>query len=183
MFERQIKGIIAISVFLAIIPFIIFLTASYTDSKNPVLSTFDSQTLIIEIVSEGGESDIFFVEPGTSVNQMLSHLEFDRNIKKDIQLQNGMKVRLVPQESQQGIVIERMEAAKRLALGLSLDINQAGLDELLLVPGIGDALAANIIAWREKIGRFERLEQLMDIKGIKGKKMSKLSKYLYVDQL
>ncbi len=30
-----------------------------------------------------------------------------------------------------------MEAAKRLALGLPLDINLAGLDELKLIPGVG----------------------------------------------
>jgi competence protein ComEA len=183
IFERQIKGIIAVTVILAIIPFINFLTPTQLNSKSPVLSTPGSNTFIIEFVAENGESGIYFVEQGTSVNQMFSQLEINRSLAQDIILKNGMKVRLGPEGDHRDVVIERMEAAKRLALGLPVDINLAGLDELKLIPGVGDVLSANIVAWREKNGRFERLEQLMDIKGIKEKKLSKLKQYLYVDQL
>ena len=183
MFERQIKGIIAVSIFLAFIPFIVFFTSSLMNSKSPVLSMPGSNTLIVEIVGENGESGVFFIEPLTSVNQMFSQLRFSRKITEDMQLQNGMKIRLVPEQDHRGIVVEKMDAAKRLALGLLLDINLAGRDELTLIPGVGDVLAANIVAEREKIGRFDKLDQLMNIKGIKGKKLSKLRQYLYVDQL
>lgn len=183
MFERQIKGIIAVSIFLAFIPFIGFFTSSPMNSKSPVLSMSGSKTLIIEIVDENGESGVFFIEPRTSANQMFSQLGFSRKITEDMQLQNGMKIRLVPEEDHRGIVVEKMDAAKRLALGLPVDINLAGLDELRLIPGVGDVLAANIVAEREKVGRFDKLDQLMNIKGIKGKKLSKLRQYLYVDQL
>lgn len=183
MFERQVKGIIAVSIVLAFIPFIGFLTPNLIDSKNPVLSSSGSKSLIIEVAAENGDSGIFFAEPGTSVNQMFSHLEINRIIAEDIKLESGMKVLLVPEADHRGMVIERMDAAKRLALGLPLDINLAGIDELRLIPGVGDVLSANIIAWREQIGRFEKLEQLMDIRGIKEKKLSKLRQYLYVDKL
>ena len=183
MFERQVKGIIAVSLILAFIPFISFLTPSQIDSESPVLSTSGSKTLIIEVASENGDSGVFFVEPGTSFNQMFLKLEIKKNIAEKIKLENGMKVRLLREEDHRGMVIERMAAAKRLALGLPLDINLAGIDELRLIPGIGDVMAANIVAAREQIGRFEKLEQLMDIKGIKEKKLSKLRQYLYVDKL
>jgi len=181
--ERQIKGIIAVSIILATIPFISFLTPPQTDSKSPVLATSGSKSLIIEVVAENGTSGVFFVEPETSVNQMFSQLKLGRIIAEDIKLHNGMKVCLVPEDDRRGIVISQMEAAKRLALGLPLDINLASQDDLRLIPGVGDVLSAKIVEGREKIGRFEKLDQLMDIKGIKGKKLSKLRQYLYVDKL
>ena len=94
-----------------------------------------------------------------------------------------MRVRLIPEGDQTGIVIEKMEAAKRLALGLPLDVNLASMDELTLIPGVGYKLAADIVAGREKSGRFEEIDQLISIDGIKEKKLSKLRPYLYVDQL
>jgi len=65
---------------------------------------------------------------------------------------------------------------------LPVDINLAGLEELRLIPGVGDVLAANIVEWRLRNGRFEKLEQLMVINGIKEKKLSKLRQYLYVEK-
>ena len=183
MFERQIRGVIAVSVILALIPFIRFLTSSQMNTKSPDLSTSGSETLIIEVVDENGVAGVFFVEPGTSVNQMFSHLEIKKRQTEDFKLKNGTRISLVPKEDHRDIVIEKMGAAKRLALGLPLDINLAGLDELKLIPGVGDVLAANVVEWRARIGRFEKLEQLMLINGIKEKKLSKLRQYLYVEKL
>lgn len=181
--ERQIKGIIALSIILAIIPFIRFLYPDQINSTCPILSTSGSKSLIIEIVAENGASGIFFVDPGTTAGQLLSRFDLKKIITKDFKLQNAMKIRVVDQGDHQGVVIEKMEAAKRLSLGLPVDINLVGQDDLMLIPGIGETLAANIVAWRNQIGRFETLNQLTDIKGIKEKKLSKLSKYLYVDKL
>lgn len=183
MFAHQVKGIIAVSLVLAFIPFINFLTQNQLDLESPALSTSDCKSLTIEIAAENGESGIFFVKPETSVNQMFSQLGIKRIIAEDIKLKNGMKVRLLNEEDHRGMVIERLEAAKRLALRMPLDINSADIDELILVPGVGEALSANIITWREKIGRFEKLEQLMDINGIKEKKFLKLKQYFYIDAL
>jgi len=180
--EHQIKGIIAVSFILAIIPFIRFIMSSQIDMKSPILSTSGSKSLIVEVVAENGISGIAFVDQGTTVNQMLAKLEHNQIIKEDTQLQNGMKIRLVPEKDHHSFIIEKIDAEKRLALGLPLDINLASLDELILIPGVGDALATNIVGQREKIGRFERIDQLMDIKGIKGKKLSKLRQFFYIEK-
>ena len=182
MFESQIRGVIAVSVILALIPFVHFLTSSELNTTSPVLSTSGSETLTIEVVDENGASGVFFVEPGTSVNQMFSRIEIKKIRTEDFNLKNGTKISLVPEEDHRNIVIEKMGAAKRLALGLPVDINLAGLEELRLIPGVGDVLAANIVEWRLRNGRFEKLEQLMVINGIKEKKLSKLRQYLYVEK-
>jgi competence protein ComEA len=183
MFEHQIRGIIALSVVLAFVPFIVFFTSSRIHSKIPVLSTSGPDSLAVEVVDEQGASGIFFVNPGVSAHQMFSRLEI-RNISgEDFKLKNGMKLSLAAEEGSRRIIIGQMEAAKRLALGMPIDINPAGREDLKLIPGIGDVMADDIVACRERIGRFKTLDQLTAVKGIKEKKLSKLRPYLYVSPL
>jgi len=182
MRDRQIRGIIAVSVILAVIPFILYLLMSRVDSKGPVLSSFNFQNIAVEIVAGNGTSGIYFVDQETSAAQLFSFLELEAINADGIRLQNGMKIRFVPDGDEQVVVVERMAAASLLALGLPLDINTVRPDDLKLIPGVGEVLAENIVAWRERIGRFEKLDQLMEVKGIKEKKLSKLRPYLYVDE-
>lgn len=183
MIEHQIRGIITVSILLAFISFIGFLTQSQLDSKGPVLSKFNSKSITVEVVAENEMSGIYFVEPGTTVRQMIARLAIKEKTAEDFKLQNGMKIRFVPKQDTSEIVIEKIEASKRLALGLPVDINLAGTDDLMLIPGVGKTLAANIVDRREKKGRYETIDQLTEIKGIKENKLSKLRQYLYVDQL
>jgi competence protein ComEA len=182
MFEHQVKGIIALSAVLAFVPFIVFFTSSQIHSKSPVLSMSGLDSLVIEVVDEQGASGVFFVNPGTSAHQMFLRLEINPTRGEDFKLKNGMKVRLVAEEGYRRITIERMDAAKRLALGLPIDINLAGREDLKLIPGVGEILADDIVARRERMGRFKKIDQLMEIKGIKEKKLSKMRPYLYIDQ-
>jgi len=185
MVERQIKGIIAVSVILAFIPFIgFFYPFRSVDSRYPVFSTSRPDSLIIEVAFDVADHDIsgiFFVESGMTAKQLLSRLHSGEIGTEDFKLQNAMKIRLISEGEHQGLVIEKMAAAKRLALGLPIDINLAGFDELMMIPGVGNKLAENIIARRAEIGRFKKLDQLMDVKGIKEKKLSKLRQYLYIE--
>ena len=48
-----------------------------------------------------------------------------------------------------------------------ININTAGLEELCKLPGIGESKAADIIAYREKQGLFQKKEDLMKVPGIK----------------
>jgi competence protein ComEA len=76
--------------------------------------------------------------------------------------------------------ITDMTPVARLALGLPVDLNRATHEELILVPGIGESLADQILQVRQLKGKFDRLADLTSVPGIKGKKLQSLEKYLTV---
>ena len=178
---HQIRGIIAISILLAFIPLIAFFYPSWVVTEVPILSTRHSDSMLVEVADETGLSGIYFVPQGTSFNQMISQIDMKKLVTEDMPLRNGMRLRLLSGKNHPTIVREEMSAAKRLALGLPVDVNRADTGDLMLIPGIGRTLAGAIVAWRSSNGRFERLDQLKDIKGIKEKKFSILSPYLTAD--
>ena len=56
-----------------------------------------------------------------------------------------------------------------------IDINTAGLEQLVTLPGIGPSLADRIIKYRTEIGKFQKKEELISVKGIGQKKYEKIS--------
>jgi hypothetical protein len=80
------------------------------------------------------------------------------------------------------VQIGEISAARRLALGLPIDLNRALEGDLSLVPGIGDKMAARIVRLRKDKGKFRNLSDLMAVSGIKGKKLNGLKRYLIVRQ-
>jgi competence protein ComEA len=64
------------------------------------------------------------------------------------------------------IRLGRMEANKLLVFCIPLDLNQASVEDLCLVPGIGESLAREIVNYRRSKGGFRSLEELKNVTGI-----------------
>ena len=86
-------------------------------------------------------------------------------------------------ESGNQVIAKEMSNAQKVALNIAININKAELGDFTLIPGIGEKTAWQIIQFREKSGRIERLEDLMKIPGIKEKKFKKIKKYLCTSQI
>lgn len=61
-----------------------------------------------------------------------------------------------------------------------VDLNTADIRELMEIPGIGEAKAKSIIAYREQNGGFQSAEDVMKITGIKEGLYSKMKDYITV---
>ena len=59
-----------------------------------------------------------------------------------------------------------------------VNINEAGVDELALLPRIGPAVAQRIVDFREENGSFKAAEDLMLVRGIGEKTFDQLAPYV-----
>ena len=50
--------------------------------------------------------------------------------------------------------------------GEKVNINTAGVDELVTLPGIGKAYAERIVEYRQKNGPFKKVEDIVNVRGI-----------------
>lgn len=62
-----------------------------------------------------------------------------------------------------------------------ININRAGARELQMLPGIGEAISARIVAWRDDHGRFPRVVDLRRVRGIGPVTMADLRPHLTVN--
>ncbi len=73
------------------------------------------------------------------------------------------------------------EETETITAGEKLDLNRATAEELKTLPGVGEALAGRIVAFREKTP-FKVVRDLKKIPGIGEKKFKALSGYVCVEE-
>ena len=78
------------------------------------------------------------------------------------------------------IKLSRMEANKLLVFSIPLDLNRVSAEDLCLIPGIGESLAQEIIAYRERRRGFRSVEELRNVKGIGEKKWKAIRNFFTV---
>jgi competence protein ComEA len=64
-----------------------------------------------------------------------------------------------------------------------LDINSAGVEELMILPGIGPKKARAIVEYRKRAGGFAEVGQLARVKGIGDKTIERIKPYVCVTEV
>jgi competence protein ComEA len=87
--------------------------------------------------------------------------------------------------------VRALAAALLLALALPalaaeplrgvVNINVASIEELTVLPGIGESRARAIIALRDERGGFESVDELVEVKGIGESMLAKLRPYVSLE--
>lgn len=65
-------------------------------------------------------------------------------------------------------------AATTTPASTPVNLNTATVEQLDSLPGIGRAMAARILEYRQKAGSFKKVEELMNVRGIGEKNFLKL---------
>jgi competence protein ComEA len=59
-----------------------------------------------------------------------------------------------------------------------VDINKAGVEDLMAVPGIGQVIAQRIVEYRDKNGPYASVDDLLKVQGIGEKSLAKIRERL-----
>jgi competence protein ComEA len=181
----QLLGSLALLVLTALL--MLLAIPSQSPRETPVLdvpySTETPGSIAVELTGESGCNGIYFIPRGTNLAGFLAMAGIKPvgsvEERKNAELFKSAKtVNLLAKPP--GISVGPMSADKRLALGIPININRSSLQELVLVPGIGEKTAEKILEQRSINGSFRKLEELMLVKGIKEKRLEKLRRYLCI---
>ncbi len=78
------------------------------------------------------------------------------------------------------ITLGSMEASKLLVFSIPLDLNRASVEDLCLVPGIGESLARDIVNYRRSKSGFRSVEELKNVKGVGENNLKTVKTYFIV---
>ncbi len=135
--------------------------------RNPgVLFFQDLPTLKEAVEKAGGLTERAHFDPGSSSER----------------LGTGTLINVRKEAENIVIKLERMEARKLLVFSVPLDLNRVSVEDLCLVPGIGESLAKEIVAHRERRKGFRSAQELKSVKGIGEKKYQTFANYFTVKE-
>lgn len=64
---------------------------------------------------------------------------------------------------------------------LKISINSATIEDLILLPGIGEKTAENIILYRKQNGKFKNVDDIVGVSGIGSKKLDKIKSFIIIE--
>ena len=180
---RQVDGVLAVMLIVAAITlFSFFSTRIVHQSVSIAHGDPRGGPVVVKLSGDLSQGGIYYLPD----NAQLSHLlnlagierqeQFDSNLLA-LPMTAGQTVTL---DAGHRLTLGQMGAALRLALDLSMDLNRATLDDLMLIPGIGESTAAKIVQFREASGPFKKVADLKKIPGIKEKKLDQWGRHFYL---
>jgi len=139
--------------------------------RNPGIQIFQNPPTLKEAVEKAGglkEPAIF----GSSSSEILKTgtlLTVEKESRTISPNQDMIKLKL-----------GRMEASKLLVFSIPLDLNRVSVEDLCLIPGIGESLAREIVTYRDRRRGFLSIEELKNVKGIGEKKYQSFKTFFVV---
>ncbi len=174
-----------ILIVLALFIFALLYLKFYFHRPLPPEETYEE--VVVEILGEVQNPGVYiFKNPPT----LIEAVEKAGGLKESVRFEGGQSPEVlktgtllnVSKESPKEIKITlgRMGANKLLALSIPLDLNRVSVEDLCLIPGIGESLAREIVTYRERRKGFHSVEELINIKGIEKKKYQSLKRFFTV---
>ncbi|MEA3471033.1 MAG: helix-hairpin-helix domain-containing protein [Thermodesulfobacteriota bacterium] len=185
LIERQLRGAVII-VALAFILYSARWTFQYFQTSGGS-SPFEfgdkkSGSLIVELSGDTDSNGIYYLPEGTKLSGLVAKagIKNAEDLGKtgpDHTLSTGDKI-VVGGSS---VGIEKMDAPARLALDMPININEATVKDMVLIPGIGLKTATKIAELRKKRGGLSHINDLKRTGALGKKKFEGIKKYLIVE--
>ena len=145
-----------------------------------------SDIITAEIRGSEGCNGIYTLSPDSTVYDLFIVAKTEhksRFNKKDllIKVHDGDKIIITTDDNRySSVTVGKMGAPTRYVLDMPININNATVEDLRIIPGIGKKTAQAIVEYRKMNGMFTSLD---DVPCSFGKKKSGyLAKYFYIDE-
>ena len=136
--------------------------------NSPVeLDNCKTRFISVDVKGEVDNPGIFTLEAYTTAGELLEMLK----IRESADL-SRINANVILKDGDVFVVPARREGV------LQVSINSSTLEELTLLPGIGNKTAQNIIDYRCENGFFQTVDDLVKVKGIGTKTLEKIREYL-----
>lgn len=89
---------------------------------------------------------------------------------------NSENIEYIKENAGENIIIE--SATQEDKKTTKVNINNASIEKLQTLPGIGESIAKQIIEYRKENGNFEKIEDLKNVSGIGDSKLEKIKEYI-----
>jgi len=153
----------------------------------PAPSEEITKEIVIEVIGEVRNPGVYIFQHSPTLKEAIGKAGglkepglFDKDSFSE-SLKTGALLNVRKESRQEArIKIETMEAHKLLVFSIPLDLNRVSMEDLCLLPGIGESLAHEIVTYRGRRRGFRSVEELKNIKGIGDKKYQSLKNFLIV---
>ena len=179
----QQKILLGLAVFALALLFFKFYYPALTSSRGKPVREF-----VVEVSGEVQKPGIYIFHHSPLLKEAIEKagglreesLFDEKNLSET--LQTGTLVHVMKESREViNVKLERMEARKLIVFSLPLDLNRASAEDLCFIPGIGDPLGREIVAYRERRRAFRSVEELKNVKGIGDKKFESIKTFLMVN--
>ena len=154
---------------------------------HPPRSETIIREFVVEVSGEVAHPGIYIFENPPTLREAIQKaggwrgdVHFESPASSDI-LETGTSIKITKESKDEiKIHIGKMEAHKLLVFSISLDLNRASVEDLCLIPGMGESLAREIVTYRDKRKGFRSVEELKNVKGIGEKKYQSFKTFVTV---
>lgn len=186
MKTKRIKYVSIIAFF--IICGVWYLVSSKTQNQETIFISEDEVLEVVEITKEPTETEVYSKVKivvhvcGAVENPGVYELEEDSRVYQAIAKAGGVLESAAPEQLNQAACLSDgqqlyipfrgeespvADSQEQNFEQTGVNINTAGKEELMTLPGIGEAKAEAIISYREEHGDFKDIQELTNIAGIK----------------
>jgi competence protein ComEA len=162
------------------------ISTAATSSETTAAQDTVSELIPIYLVGAVNCPGIYQVERGSYLYQLvdiaggLTVEAATEQINLALKLDENQLIRLPTREEAAADPTAGLLVSAAAGSSPLVDINQAEIDELDGLPGIGSATARAIVEYRKSKGRFQQIEDLMKVPGIKESRFSALKNLICV---
>jgi competence protein ComEA len=180
---RQVDGLVVVVLVTAAVCLLSFFSTR-TAPQDAGIAHGDPRDgpVVVKLSGDLSQGGIYYLPEKAILSTLLdiAGIKHQDRFDKNILVRPLISGEMVTVEKNGRLALGQMNAAERIALDLPIDLNRVTVDELMLIPGIGENTAVRIVQFRETSGPFKKVADLKKIPGIKEKKLKQWERHFYL---